>query len=71
LVLSEIDWLKVCSSMGDGLSHSIEDKDEEELIQLRELMKPSIMIQTKKITERNDTKEPNDDTIFQVMKASG
>jgi len=57
--------------MGDGLSHSIEDKDEEELIQLRELMKPSIMIQTKKITERNDTKEPNDDTIFQVMKASG
>jgi len=57
--------------MGDGLSHSIEDNDEEVLIQLRELINPSIIIQTKKITERNDTSEPNDDTIFQVMNASG
>jgi len=61
----------VCSSTGDGLSHSMEVGCEYENNQGRLDARASHKIHINMVTERKEIKEPRDDTTFQVVKQSG
>jgi hypothetical protein len=63
--------LKVCSLTGVGFSHS---RVEGFLLKnnwFREFLMASHMIHMKKITARNEIKDPREETIFHEVKASG
>jgi len=61
----------VCSSTGEGLSHSIEVGWEYEKIHARLFASPSHRIHINIVTDRNEIREPSEETTFHVVKQSG
>ncbi len=57
--------------MGILWNHSIEVEVLFLVNQIREEDSDSQIIHTKKITDKNEIKDPKEDTTFQVVKASG
>ena len=54
-----------------GIIHSVEVKGEEVLIVFREFLMASQTIQTSKITEVKEIRDPTEETTFHEVKASG
>ncbi len=54
-----------------GIIHSVEVRGEEVLIVFREFLMASQTIQTNKMTEANEIRDPIDETTFHDVKASG
>lgn len=61
----------MCSLTGDGFSHSIFDVLLGRKIDFCELANASQIIQANNVTDKNEIRDPNDDTIFQEVNASG
>jgi hypothetical protein len=61
----------VCSLTGKEFIHSIEEEIPKEFITLREDARLSQIIHINIITDTKEIKDPKDDTIFHVVKASG
>jgi hypothetical protein len=57
--------------MGEGFSHSSEVPTASEFIYLRDVDIPSQIIHINMITDRKETKDPKEDTVFHMVKASG
>jgi len=70
-MLISVVWLKVCSLIGEAFIHSIEDEMEFVLIIGRVALKLSQMIHINIIMDKNEIKDPKEEIIFQVVKASG
>lgn len=61
----------MCSLTGVAFSHSIEEFILLIEIVLRDAESASQIIHIKKITETKEIKDPKEETIFHVIKASG
>lgn len=64
-------WLKVCSLIGEGFSHSMLDVFLCRKIGFCEFESASQMIQANMVTARNEIRDPRDEMIFHEVKASG
>jgi len=70
-LLINVIWLKVCSLIGEEFIHSIEEGMEFVLILGRVVLSLSQMIHINIIIDKNETKDPKEEIMFQVVKASG
>jgi len=61
----------VCSRIGDGFIHSMEVEILYDEIHPREEVMPSQIIHMNRITDKNEIKDPREETTFHVVKASG
>jgi len=61
----------VCSRIGDGFIHSMEVEMLYDEIHPREEVIPSQIIHMNRITDKNEIKDPREETTFHVVKASG
>jgi len=61
----------VCSRIGDGFIHSMEVEILYDEIHPREEVIPSQIIHMNRITDKNEIKDPREETTFHVVKASG
>lgn len=61
----------MCSRIGDGFIHSMEVEILYDEIHPREEVMPSQIIHMNRITDKNEIKDPREETTFHVVKASG
>ena len=61
----------MCSRIGDGFIHSMEVEILYDEIHPREEVIPSQIIHMNRITDKNEIKDPREETTFHVVKASG
>jgi hypothetical protein len=64
-------WLKVWFSIGVMFIHSVDDGFLKALTHPREDANPSQINHRNRRTDRNEIKDPREETMFHVVKASG